>query len=167
MYAAMERVANRVHPGATVMPQMSTGASDQAQLRAKGIQSYGIGPAATEEDDVNYPRTRCRAPGREVAVSVRPVRVGSGERGGGTAEVGEGSPPLRHQCRRHCAVGDTNDAGQVRLANLTGWPGLVVPAGFTGDPVLPVTLSFVGPTFSAVRRLAPTTPPLPGERFEY
>jgi hypothetical protein len=34
---------------------MSTGASDQAQLRAKGIQSYGIGPAATEADSINYP----------------------------------------------------------------------------------------------------------------
>jgi amidase len=69
-----------------------------------------------------------------------------------------------------------------RLANLTGWPDLVVPAGFTGSPVLPVTLSFVGPAFSEakllaygdaferalqVRRLPPTTPSLRGERFEY
>ena len=55
MYGAMERVATQIYPGATVMPQMSTGASDQAQLRAKGIQSYGIAPAATEADDINYP----------------------------------------------------------------------------------------------------------------
>jgi hypothetical protein len=34
---------------------MSTGASDQAQLRAKGIQSYGIGPASTEPEGINYP----------------------------------------------------------------------------------------------------------------
>jgi hypothetical protein len=40
---------------ATVMPGMSTGASDQAQLRARGIQSYGIGPASTEDDTLNYP----------------------------------------------------------------------------------------------------------------
>jgi hypothetical protein len=33
---------------------MSTGASDMAQLRAKGIQSYGIGPASLESDNVNY-----------------------------------------------------------------------------------------------------------------
>ena len=33
---------------------MSTGASDMAQLRAKGIQSYGIGPATTEADDRDY-----------------------------------------------------------------------------------------------------------------
>ena len=25
-----------------------------AFLRAKGIQSYGIGPASTDEDDINY-----------------------------------------------------------------------------------------------------------------
>jgi acetylornithine deacetylase/succinyl-diaminopimelate desuccinylase-like protein len=55
MYRVMERVAKTMYPGATVLPSMSTGASDQAQLRAKGIQSYGIGPASTESDAVNYP----------------------------------------------------------------------------------------------------------------
>jgi amidase len=72
--------------------------------------------------------------------------------------------------------------GWSRLGNLTGWPDLVVPAGFSSDPLLPVALSFLGPAFSeakllamghafeqalAVRRLPVTTPPLPGERFEY
>jgi acetylornithine deacetylase/succinyl-diaminopimelate desuccinylase-like protein len=55
MYQAMERVAKAIYPGATVIPSMSTGASDMAQLRAKGIQSYGIGPASTESDALNYP----------------------------------------------------------------------------------------------------------------
>jgi acetylornithine deacetylase/succinyl-diaminopimelate desuccinylase-like protein len=55
MYRAMERAAGTVYPGATVIPSMSTGASDQAQLRAKGIQSYGVGPASTESDEINYP----------------------------------------------------------------------------------------------------------------
>ena len=32
------------------VPSMSTGATDKAQLRAKGIPSYGIGPATDEED---------------------------------------------------------------------------------------------------------------------
>ena len=54
MYRVMERVAQAVYSGAAVLPSMSTGASDQAQLRAKGIQSYGIGPASTEDDSVNY-----------------------------------------------------------------------------------------------------------------
>ena len=55
MYRLMEQAAKEVYPGAAVLPSMSTGASDQAQLRAKGIQSYGIGPASTEEDAINYP----------------------------------------------------------------------------------------------------------------
>src|SRR5579871_131376 len=55
MYRVMEQVAQTVYPGAAVLPSMSTGASDQAQLRAKGIQSYGIGPASTEDEALNYP----------------------------------------------------------------------------------------------------------------
>jgi hypothetical protein len=43
-----------MYPRATVLPTMSTGASDMAQLRAKGIPSYGIGPAATDEDSTNH-----------------------------------------------------------------------------------------------------------------
>jgi hypothetical protein len=33
---------------------MATGATDMAQLRAKGVQAYGIGPAATDEDRAQY-----------------------------------------------------------------------------------------------------------------
>jgi len=54
MYRALETVSKRMYPGSTVLPTMSTGASDMAQLRAKGIQSYGIGPAVTEEDRAQY-----------------------------------------------------------------------------------------------------------------
>jgi acetylornithine deacetylase/succinyl-diaminopimelate desuccinylase-like protein len=54
MYRVMRQVAGQIYPGATVLPSMSTGASDQAQLRAKGIQSYGIGPASTEKDALDY-----------------------------------------------------------------------------------------------------------------
>jgi len=63
------------------------------------------------------------------------------------------------------------------LANITGYPDLVVPVGFTGNG-LPVTISFLGPAFSEgkllafgysfeqlthARRLPVHTPPLPGE----
>jgi amidase len=41
----------------------------------------------------------------------------------------------------------------VNLANLTGFPDLIVPAGFTGDD-LPVALSFLGPAFSEPKLLA-------------
>ena len=54
MYRVLESVSRRMYPGVTVMPSMSTGASDKAQLRAKGQQSYGIGPAGTREDSLNY-----------------------------------------------------------------------------------------------------------------
>lgn len=55
MYRVMSSVAEAMYPGAAVLPSMSTGASDNSQLRAKGIQSYGIGPASTEADMLNYP----------------------------------------------------------------------------------------------------------------
>jgi acetylornithine deacetylase/succinyl-diaminopimelate desuccinylase-like protein len=54
MYLALERAAKRLYPRATVMPMMQTGATDMAFLRAKGVQSYGIGPAATEQDYVDF-----------------------------------------------------------------------------------------------------------------
>lgn len=65
----------------------------------------------------------------------------------------------------------------TNIANLTGFPDLIVPAGFTGDG-LPVGISFFGPAFSEgkllglgfsfeqatrARRLPVHTPALPGE----
>lgn len=43
-------------------------------------------------------------------------------------------------------------ASPVNLANLTGFPDLIVPAGFTGNG-LPVTMSFLGTAFSEGRLL--------------
>ncbi len=54
MYRVLEQVSKQMYPGITVLPSMSTGASDKAQLRAKGIESYGIGPATSREDGENY-----------------------------------------------------------------------------------------------------------------
>jgi amidase len=69
--------------------------------------------------------------------------------------------------------------GGIHLASLSGFPELVVPAGFTGDR-LPVGISFVGPAFSEgrllglgyafeqvtkARRLPAHTPPLKGEKL--
>ncbi len=50
MFQTLERVAKRMYPAATVLPIMSTGATDMAQVRAKGMQSYGIGPARSVEE---------------------------------------------------------------------------------------------------------------------
>ena len=54
MYRVLERVSKEMYPGVTVVPSMSTGASDKAQLRNKGQESYGIGPGGTLEDRLKY-----------------------------------------------------------------------------------------------------------------
>ncbi len=48
-FKAIEQVI-RKHYGVITLPSMSTGASDKAQLRAKGIHSYGLGPLTDTED---------------------------------------------------------------------------------------------------------------------
>ena len=54
MYRALEQAALRVYPGSTVLPGMMNGATDMAQLRAKGVSSYGVGPAMTSDDFVQH-----------------------------------------------------------------------------------------------------------------
>ena len=54
MYRVLEQVSKRMYPNATILPTMSTGATDMAFLRAKGIQSYGIGIPSTDEDNLKY-----------------------------------------------------------------------------------------------------------------
>ena len=50
MFRALETVSKRMYPGAATLPLMTTGATDMAQLRAKGMQCYGIGPESTDEE---------------------------------------------------------------------------------------------------------------------
>lgn len=47
-FRALERVQRTMYPGALTIPSMMTGATDMAQLRAKGVQAYGIGPMSEE-----------------------------------------------------------------------------------------------------------------------
>jgi acetylornithine deacetylase/succinyl-diaminopimelate desuccinylase-like protein len=54
MFRAIETVSKRLYPRSATLPTMLTGATDMAQLRAKGIQCYGIGPAVEESDSVNF-----------------------------------------------------------------------------------------------------------------
>ncbi|MEX2466336.1 MAG: amidase family protein, partial [Gemmatimonadota bacterium] len=49
--------------------------------------------------------------------------------------------------------GDGGGPSATNIANLTGFPDLIVPAGFTSDR-LPVGISFFGPAFSEPRLLA-------------
>jgi len=50
MFRVLEDVALRMYPKATVLPIMQTGATDMAQVRAKGMQAYGVGPARSVEE---------------------------------------------------------------------------------------------------------------------
>jgi len=50
------------------------------------------------------------------------------------------------------ATGGGRDSA-TNIANLTGFPDLIVPAGFTGDR-LPVCISFFGPAFSEQKLLS-------------
>jgi acetylornithine deacetylase/succinyl-diaminopimelate desuccinylase-like protein len=50
MFASLERVAGQMYPEAIVLPTMSTGATDMAQVRARGVPSYGIGPIRSTEE---------------------------------------------------------------------------------------------------------------------
>jgi acetylornithine deacetylase/succinyl-diaminopimelate desuccinylase-like protein len=54
MYRALERAASKVYPGSTALPSMMAAGTDMSHLRAKGVQSYGIGPAMTSEDFVQH-----------------------------------------------------------------------------------------------------------------
>ena len=50
MFDALEDAQREVYPEAILLPTMLTGATDAAQLRAKGVQAYGIGPMFEESE---------------------------------------------------------------------------------------------------------------------
>lgn len=50
MFQALERAQAKIFPGAVTLPMMGTGATDSAQLRAKGVQGYGIGAPTSDAD---------------------------------------------------------------------------------------------------------------------
>jgi acetylornithine deacetylase/succinyl-diaminopimelate desuccinylase-like protein len=52
LYKTIQSVSGQMFPGAVVMPFMSTGATDSAQLRLHGVQAYGLLPFPLTEDDV-------------------------------------------------------------------------------------------------------------------
>jgi amidase len=91
----------------------------------------------------------------------RPAKIGEEPAGGAPAAATTNSP--------------------TNFANLSGFPDLIVPAGFTTNG-LPVGISFFGPAWSEprllalgyafeqatkARRLPVNTPVLPGEKFDY
>ncbi len=49
-FASLEAAQRKYYPGIITLPQMSTGATDMAYLRGKGMQCYGVGPMTDVED---------------------------------------------------------------------------------------------------------------------
>lgn len=49
-FLAIEASQKKFYPGIPTLPTMSTGATDMAYLRGKGIQCYGVGPMTDVED---------------------------------------------------------------------------------------------------------------------
>jgi acetylornithine deacetylase/succinyl-diaminopimelate desuccinylase-like protein len=52
VFKPLERVADEMWPGAPVIPEMETGASDSIYTMAAGLPSYGISGVAIDRDDV-------------------------------------------------------------------------------------------------------------------
>ena len=48
-FKALDAAGTKIY-NAPTLPMMSTGATDMAQLRARGVQCFGIGPATDFED---------------------------------------------------------------------------------------------------------------------
>src|ERR1019366_6094594 len=60
----IEQLANKMWPGAAIVPEMSTGATDGLHVRNAGIPTYGVGALFGRIDDV-------RAHGKDERVSVK------------------------------------------------------------------------------------------------
>jgi acetylornithine deacetylase/succinyl-diaminopimelate desuccinylase-like protein len=50
LFRSFEAAQKSMFPGAITLPSMLTGATDNAQLRGKGVQAYGFGPIVEEKD---------------------------------------------------------------------------------------------------------------------
>ena len=55
MYRALVRTARKHSPAATVVPRMTTGATDSRFFRLKGVQCYGINPCPTGDAEEKTP----------------------------------------------------------------------------------------------------------------
>jgi acetylornithine deacetylase/succinyl-diaminopimelate desuccinylase-like protein len=67
MFRALEAAQRRLFPDAATLPMMLTGATDMAQLRARGVQAYGLDPPASVEESA-------RVHGNDERISVAGVR---------------------------------------------------------------------------------------------
>jgi acetylornithine deacetylase/succinyl-diaminopimelate desuccinylase-like protein len=51
LFKALEKAQTKLFPGSITLPMMLPGATDSAQLRARGVQAYGIGTLKSEDDE--------------------------------------------------------------------------------------------------------------------
>ena len=76
LFRALERSARTVFPDVPTIPMMLTGATDMAQLRAKGVKAYGISEPVDEKDPTahgNDERVSVEALGKYVEYLYRAV----------------------------------------------------------------------------------------------
>ena len=66
LFQSIEKAQAAVFPGVVTLPVMFTAATDSAQLRAKGVQAYGLGSVLSEED-------RARMHGNDERLSVQGI----------------------------------------------------------------------------------------------
>jgi acetylornithine deacetylase/succinyl-diaminopimelate desuccinylase-like protein len=66
LFLALERAQKTMFPQAVTLPMMLTGATDSAQLRAKGVHAYGLGSVVTDEE-------RARIHGNDERLSIAGV----------------------------------------------------------------------------------------------
>jgi acetylornithine deacetylase/succinyl-diaminopimelate desuccinylase-like protein len=50
MFHALEHAQQQIFPGIPTIPIMQAGATDSSELRAKGVQAYGIGTPSSADD---------------------------------------------------------------------------------------------------------------------
>ncbi len=72
LYAAMEKVAQRVYPEATLLPVMTVGGTDARFYRNAGALAYGFGLMSR---DVTYQKFRSRFHGNDERVDVESLRL--------------------------------------------------------------------------------------------
>jgi len=63
MFKALEKAQTTIFADALTITMMLTGATDSAELRAKGVQAYGLGSMMTDED-------RSRIHGNDERISI-------------------------------------------------------------------------------------------------
>ncbi len=74
MFAAIEQTLHALDPGLTVVPYLSTGATDSARLRRMGIQAYGLLPFPLSDiDEGRMHATDERVPVNALGYGVRAV----------------------------------------------------------------------------------------------